>query len=342
MQRVPDYDCAVHTAARLRFERDGDVRHLVGLVDFMREHPVTSHEHTDLDGACRGRPWLSMVGGPAESVINLLHQIGRDRRDMTGAATVSALEVPSALAVVHRELPGLELTIQGAPPPDMVGPQRPDGRVLWLYDGLAARPAVPPPSPRARELLQGLVWPFWPNPVAAYDQALPLGQLGAEELISLLVHPPAGTDDKLPDGVWERACQVYACLGLLHSEELRAGAEPGDTSRSRALLTAIAFGVEDWTTEAALFALVVAAWLDPACREEVREVVGRRFVAAVRQSEGRVVTIRESLAELALITPGMVAEVSALARDLLTRQEQQQEAGTAEPPAKKRRWFGRR
>ncbi|MGI5241457.1 tetratricopeptide repeat protein [Dactylosporangium sp. CA-139066] len=351
MRQEPGYDCAVHTAARLRFQRDGDAAHLVGLVDFMREHPLTSHEHTDLAGACHGRPWLGMVGGPSESVINLLHQVERERRPgLEGTATVSALEVPSALAVVRRELPGLDLTIEGAPPADMVGPQRPEGRVLWRYDGLHATPAVPPPPQRARELLDRLVWPLWPDPVAAYDRALPLGQLGAEELVSLLVHPPAGTDPKLPDGVWERAGQVYACLGLLHCEELRAGAEPGDTARSRELLTAIAFGVEDWTTEAALFALVVAAWLDPGCREEVRGVVGRRFLDAMQQSRHRVVTIRESLGELALLTPQMVPQVAALARELLSRRDDEP-AGQHEPagppehsggPARKRRWFGKR
>ncbi|WP_433072938.1 tetratricopeptide repeat protein [Dactylosporangium sp. CA-052675] len=336
IRRAPDYDCAVHTAARLRFQRDADVRHLVGLVDFMREHPVTSHEHSDLDGACRGRSWLGMVDGPAESVINLLHQIPRDDRAMAGTATLSALEVPSALRVVHRELPGLRLTIEGQPPPDMVAPQRPGGRVLWEYTGLVAAPAVPPPQPRSLELLQGVVWPFWPNPVAAYDHALPLGQLPAAELVALLVHPPAATDHQLPDGVWERAAQAYCCLGLLHCEELRAGAEPGDTARSRELLTAIAYGVEDWTTESALFALVVAAWLDPACRPEVRDTVGRRFLAAMQQSRTRVVTIRESLAALVLATPDMVPELSALARDLLS------DDAPPPPPVKKRRWFGRR
>jgi tetratricopeptide (TPR) repeat protein len=351
IRRRPEYDCAVHTAARLRFQRDGDVAHLIGLVDFMREHPATSHEHSDLDGACRGRAWLSMVDGPAESVINLLHQIPHDNRAMDGTATVSALEVPSALRVVHRELPGLELTIEGTAPPDMVAPQRPDGRVLWTYSGLVATPAVPPPSPRSLELLSGLVWPYWPNPVAAYDQALPLGQLGAEELVALMVHPPSGSDRQLPDGVWERAAQTYAGLGLLHCEELRAGTEPGDTERSRRLLTAITFGVEDWTTEAALFALVVAAWLDPACRLEVRETVGRRFLDAMQQSRSRVVTIRESLAALVLATPDMVPAVTSLARELLSRAEEQapaveepapaEEPPPAPPARKKRRWFGR-
>ncbi|WP_432967702.1 tetratricopeptide repeat protein [Dactylosporangium sp. CA-233914] len=349
IRRAPEYDCAVHTAARLRFQRDGDVRHLVGLVDFMREHPVTSHEHSDLDGACRGRPWLAMVDGPAESVINLLHQVPRADRGMEGTATVSALEVPSALRVVHRELPGLRLTIEGEPPASMVQPQRPDGRVLWQYQGLLASPAVPEPSAAAVELLNGVVWPFWPNPVAAYDHALPLGQLPADDLVALLAHPPAGTDESLPDGVWERAAQAYACLGLLHCEQLRAGAPPGDTARSRELLTAIAFGVEDWTTEAALFALVVAAWLDPGCRAEVRDTVGYRFMAAVTQSRDRVVTIRESLAALVLATPDMVPEVTALARDLLSPDDEEPAPPAPVPaaapppePGRKRRWFGRR
>ncbi|WP_433199495.1 tetratricopeptide repeat protein [Dactylosporangium sp. CS-047395] len=336
IRRVPDYDCAVHTAARLRFQRDGDVRHLVALVDFMREHPVTSHEHTDLDGACRGRPWLGRVAGPTESVVNLLRQIPRDQRDMGGVATLTALEVPSALRLVHRDVPGLSLTIEGAPPPDMVAPQRPFGRVLWTYAGMSAAPAVPPPTPRAVDLLRGVVRPDWPNPVAAYDHALPLGQLPAAELVALLVHPPAGTDPGLPDGVWERACQAYTCLGLLHCEELRAGTEPGDTARSRRLLTEIVFGVEDWTTEAAVFALVVAAWLDPACRAEVRATVAERFLDAVQQARTRGVTIAESLAVLALRTPEMAPAVTSVARDLLSTPEQ-----PPVHPGKKRRWFRR-
>lgn len=339
MRQEPGYDCAVHTAARLRFQRDGDVRHLVGLVDFVREHPVASHEHADLDGACHGRAWLSMVAAPAEACVDLLRQLGRDRRDAGGEVSLSALEVPSALALLRREVPGLRVRVEAPPPPDMVAPHRPDGLVLWHYDGACAIPAVPPPSPRARELLAGLARPLWPNPVAAYDHALPLGQLGRDDLVSLLVHPPAGPDAALPDGVWERTCQAYACLGVLHCEQLRAGAAPGDTAGARRLLTAIAFGVEDWTTEAALFGLVVAAWLDPACRAEVRDTVGRRFLDAVARSSERAVTIRDALAELVLVTPEMVPEVSALARDVLDR-PRRPEAPPA--PPRRRRWFGRR
>ena len=341
--QAPEYDCAVHTAHRLRFLRDGDVRHLVALVDFMRRHPVTSHEHTDLEGACDGRTWLGIVAGPTEACVNTLHQVDRERRAaLDGSMELSSLEVPSALALLRRELPGLRVTISGPPPADMVAPLRP-GRVLWRYDGHDAYPTVEPASKGGRELLAGITATAWPHPVAAYDHALPLGQLGVEELLSLLVHPPAGTAE-LPDGWWERSAQVFACLGLLHCEQLRAGTEPGDTSRARALLTEIAFGVEDWTTEAALFALAVAAWLDPACREEVRDVVGRRFVAAVQASQGRAVTILDALAELVLMTPAMVPAVTALAHDVLSppRPVLEPEPPAEPPPRPRRRWFRRR
>ncbi|WP_432824260.1 tetratricopeptide repeat protein [Dactylosporangium sp. CA-092794] len=349
-RQAPDYDCAVHTAARLRFQRDGDVVHLVGLVDFIRAHPVTSHEHTDLEGACRGRAWLSMVTGPSEACVNVLHQIPREQRaGLDGELALSALEVPSALALLRREAPGLRMRIAGEPPAELVRAQRPGARVLWHYDGLAARPAVPPPSEAALALLAGVAGPFWPHPVAAYDRALPLGRLGADELISLLVHPPAPAGDGLPDGLFERAAQAYACLGLLHCEQLRAGAEPGDTARARAVLTGIVFGVEDWSTEAAAFALVVAAWVDPAGRGAVRDAIAERFLDAARQSRDRAVTIRNSLAALVLTTPEMVPEVTALARRVLDdgaeapgpRDEPGPPATPADGP-RKRRWFGRR
>ncbi len=63
--RNPSFDCAVHTAHRLRFQHDGDVRHLVELADFIRDHPDDSHEHGDLAECCRGRPWLGQLTPPS-------------------------------------------------------------------------------------------------------------------------------------------------------------------------------------------------------------------------------------------------------------------------------------
>jgi tetratricopeptide (TPR) repeat protein len=65
LERDPEYDCAVHTAHRLRHRADGDLAHLVRLADFIRDHPDESHEHTDLADCCREIPWLNGVPAAA-------------------------------------------------------------------------------------------------------------------------------------------------------------------------------------------------------------------------------------------------------------------------------------
>jgi tetratricopeptide (TPR) repeat protein len=321
----PSYDCAVHTAQRLRFRRDEDARHLIDLVDFMRANPVESHEHTDLADCCDGREWLGVVARTTEACVNAVRGIPPEQ--VAGAApgsmrmSLSALEVPSALALVSRVLPALAVDITAPPPPDMVNPLRP-GRTVWWYEGTVAKPTMPPPSEQAVKLLTDLAAPIWPHPVAAYDRALPLGQLPIQDLVALLVYPPARPEHltDLPHGYWERGAQVFASLGILHCEELgRSG--PGDTTAQRALLAEIAYGIEDWTVEAALFALTVAAWVDPTCRDEVRDIVGNRFYAAVRASQHREVTILPSLAQLVRIVPVMPTEVKDLAAEVIADQE---------------------
>jgi hypothetical protein len=61
LAKDPEFDCAVHTAHRLRFRADGELGHLVELADFARDHPDDTHEHTDLTDCCAGTPWLSGV-----------------------------------------------------------------------------------------------------------------------------------------------------------------------------------------------------------------------------------------------------------------------------------------
>ncbi|GIH16987.1 tetratricopeptide repeat protein [Rugosimonospora africana] len=331
----PSYDCVVHTVHRLRYLRDGDANHLVALVDFTREFPIDSHEHSDLEDSCRGQYWLGMPAGPTEACVNVLSQIPRDDRGNGISMSLSALEVPSALALLRRECPGLSTDIAGPPPADMVTPLRP-GRELWRYDGMNASPAVPPPAAASVELLTGVTAPSWPHPVAAYDHAMPLGQLPVDELLSLLVYPPARPAEyaSLPDGWWERSAAVFACLGILHCQELASGT-PGDTRAQRAVLTEIAYGIEDWAVEAALFALTVSAWLDPAVRDEVRDSVGRRFVTAMEASRNRVVTILSSLATLVRIVPGMIPEVTSLAQDVLRREEEERETRDERTPGQR-------
>ncbi|GHJ50127.1 hypothetical protein Cs7R123_74690 [Catellatospora sp. TT07R-123] len=115
VRRDPTYDCAVHTAHRLRFLADGDPGHLVALADFMRAQPSGSHEHLDLDECCEALPWLGYVppptgapsgpaaplrgGGELDALLDLDWGPPPSRYDL--AIRLSSLRTEDLLAVLH-------------------------------------------------------------------------------------------------------------------------------------------------------------------------------------------------------------------------------------------------
>ena len=136
-----------------------------------------------------------------------------------------------------------------------------------------------------------------------------------EDLLGLLTRPPDAPDgafQKYP-AIWVKCAQTWACLGILHHRP----DEPWPSSTRRRILADIAYGIEDWTTETALYALVVAAWVDPAARTDVRDLVTGRFHTALQAYEQRPVTIIGSLASLALATPQMHPALRERARAVL-------------------------
>jgi tetratricopeptide (TPR) repeat protein len=174
--------------------------------------------------------------------------------------------------------------------------------IPWLGGAPAAAPlprgAVPPgavgePSPDAVRRLRRVATLSWGHPPAAYDAAVHLMLLQPLDLLSLLAHPPADV----------AAAEIWACLGLLH----HGAEEPWlDSTRRRLLLDLLAGGL-DRVTEAALFALIVTAWIDPAARADVAGVVASRLAEVASRPGAR------SVAELALATPGLDQETRAAA-----------------------------
>lgn len=317
----PDHDCAYQVACRLRFERDDDVTHLVDIADYLRAHPDQPHEHTDLAAGCGSHPWLGRIPSPSEACVNVMRQFLASDTPLTGGSLrLSALEPPSALTVVSRTLSSLTVAVDDVPEPDIRLPRRPGTVTLWRYRDTTAAPAVAAPSAGAITAIVGLAEPRLGHPIEAYDTAVRLSSLSQEDLIALLVHPPQPPDNEMgrwlaqTDPAWWVKCvQVWACLGLLH---YRAD-EPWATSTRRRLLVDIAWGVEDWATEAALFAIVAAAWAEPAIRPDVARIVTERLVDVADVSRERTVTIAWSVATLALRTPGLPDAARDLARALV-------------------------
>ncbi|MFI1193332.1 tetratricopeptide repeat protein [Micromonospora sp. NPDC020750] len=322
LARDPTFDCAVHTAHRLRFQRDGDVAHLVALADFVRDHPDDSHEHGDLAEACRSRPWLGQVTPAAGAAVAVLrHALTEGNRGRGATVRLETLETPSAMRTVATAAPGLRVEVAAVGDPDPREPRWASDRPLWRWEGTVPAPTVPAPSAEAADRIRQLAHPAWPHPPAAYDAAVGLATLGLTDLLGLLVHPPtapatgmgrvlAGQDPSL----WVRCVQVWACLGLLHHRT----DEPWPESTRRRVLVDLVWGVEDWITEAALFALVTAAWVDPLVRADVARVVADRLADAAAVARERPVPIAVSLAYLALATPALDAGTATLAGELIS------------------------
>lgn len=317
---TPDDPSAFPTACLLRYRGDGDIAHLIALADHLPHQPDNDHAHRQLSQACR-QPWLGWVPQPTEAVINVLRQLQADDalavdRDAGVTLAVDAPEAPSALHLFQRILPGTEITVSRVPTPESIEARRSVRYGIWRYDGSVASATVTPPEPDAAAAVVRIAEPQWWHPVAAYDAAVALAGLSVGDLLGLMAHPPEPPDTEQGQllarhepALWVRSVQVYACLGLLHHRT----DEPWPTSTRRAVLVDLAFGVEDWVTEAAVYALVVAAWVDPAVRADVAELVAARLVDAAEAAQHRPMLLAGSLATLTKATPGMAEEFRELA-----------------------------
>jgi tetratricopeptide (TPR) repeat protein len=322
----PAHHKALAAACELRYRVDRDIAHLIRLADHYRAHPYHAYAGDRLAGACAERMWLRYVPPPTETSCVVANEVRRRRTDEPlgdpGDNRLPAFvdwEPPSARAARLAVLPFVDPASPTVPSPD---PRRrfASGSVdLWCYDGTTAWPAIPRPSAAAVARLRDVAGVAWAHPVAAYHRAVGLAGLPLDDLLGLLVHMPPPTGDnwaplqRTDPCYWPRFAQAYVCLGLLHHRP----EEPWPVSTRRRVLVDIATGIEDWTTDAATFALVTAAWMDPLVRTDVAALVSRRFAGVRKAMRRRPVSIAISMASLVLLTPNVDDAVRRDARHLL-------------------------
>ncbi|WP_051696476.1 tetratricopeptide repeat protein [Streptomyces sp. NRRL S-244] len=308
----PEHPKALPAAFALRHAVDGGTAHLLALSDHLRSHPEHGYAAALLAELCEDEPWLGHVHSASEASVNVLHQMlanPESARDHEIELLSSALEAPSTRLAVRMGFPNSKIDYQSVAAPDPRVPQYEVGTPLWRFDGpegLDARPALDPPSAASAELVREITALAWPAPVAAYDHAVRLSGLDPADLLAVCVHPPLPREDgqgayllgRQPE-MWVRAVQVFACLGLAHH---RAD-EPWEDSRRRALLLDLLFGPEDWTNEAAGFALLATAWSDPSAREDVGVRLVDRMMAVGKAWRERDATSLASLCRLVLACP---------------------------------------
>lgn len=331
LARALDRDpaCARARALRysLRFLDSDDVAHLIALADEAhdRDDAGTDTMLGFMAFACATRTWLNRVPMPTETVTQFANWIARERaegkRVQSARAIGITIEPPSAVTALLAAVPGARAEVMSCPTPDLRVPLTDGAHRVWRYDGgTAPIPAMPKPSDVATALLRDVANMPWSDPISGYHQAARFAGTPIQDLLGLLCHippPPANPRweqlAKSTPTYWPRLAQPWICLGILHH---RAD-EPWSRSTRRQVLLDLVNGIEDWTVDAALFALVAAAWVDPDVRIDVLEIVRCRLDAARSTAGRRVMTIAPSIGELMLVTPGASAADLKRARHLM-------------------------
>ena len=294
---------------------------ILASADRVRESP-DDNEAALLAQRCRGRAWLGEIPPATEATIDALRQfMARDPNGSDSPIQVvpSTIEPPSALLAFRSVFPRAEFHPQSVDQPD---PRKPlyagQGVAVWRYIGMLPSPAVEPPSAEVAARVRALAVSSWPHISAIHQRAAELADVPVEELLGVLVHPPAPREEPgrrwRPDA-WIRAVQVMACLGIAwHRVD-----QPWPGSDRARVLTELCQGPEDWVTEAAAFAMVASAWADPGLRKDVGVTVGSRWFQAEKASRSRPVTILDSLTELVLVCPWLDGEVIEVAELVLAQ-----------------------
>jgi hypothetical protein len=295
-----------------------DAAEILALSDRHLRSPDDEAVAASLTERSANRPWFGGVPTADAGTVAVMAEFLRDYpagSDTPLQVTSSSIELPSAVLAFHIVFPKAQFHPSSIGEPDPRAPLYPGEPTVWRYEGTTPFPAVVPPSPDAAERVRVLATRHWPHIAAAYRRAAPLADLALSDLCGTLVHPPAPPDAHWRADHWIRAVQVMACLGIAHHR----GDQPWRESAAAGALVGLSLGPEDWVTEAACFALVASAWVDPHVRPDAGSAVAVRWLKAEKAAATRGVSILESLTRLVLACPWLDERVTERAHDLLTR-----------------------
>lgn len=302
---------------------------LAALQQLSRENPEHPYPRHLLNLARQNRPWIGSVPWPTEATSGLLAQMLDGRLpseapfDFAPHLSITSLEAPSPNAVVRSYFPDLTVSASDIPPPDIRVPvSTAFGTPLWSYpDGdVTEVPTVALPSATAVAVLRAVAGPgSWSDPITAYDGSAELGKLSEQDLLGLVAHIPHPDDDSWTSrwhaapAYWARTAQAWSCLGILH---FRAE-EPWRRSRRRAMLMRLLFGNEDWSVDAAAFALYVSALLHENQRPDIAAALAARYLHATLAFGSRPTELHEPMAHIILACPAMDPRLIAHAHEML-------------------------
>jgi tetratricopeptide (TPR) repeat protein len=242
------------------------------LADYATQHRENARAASlTSDLRARKTPFIGYLPTPRSQLLPLVMHEPPDAGVID--LHLSALEPPSALIAVKQQLyamgqtPQLSLTVGRIPARDPRMPRAPVRHVLWEYEGIDPRPIPPRPHAAVSLRLAALAGPA--RPLSAMWQAARTVAIAvaprAQDLLGVMVHPTPALWGR-PSWGWIQRLQVAAAFTIARLPGTWAG------SFRQEALTSIAWGVSDWTVEAALCALARLAHADPEAAESIRDL----------------------------------------------------------------------
>lgn len=261
----PNQPWAKPSLFAVKFFRTNDAKWRDELEDYAEANPQDPRTQI-----CLGRltPYFTEFMNPGDASINIMNEVA----DKVEAAIKSAgskeprtgriklkttgLDVPSCRLSIDRQLQlwgggiALEREVSGMQSPD---PRQPRASVryrLWTYDGTTPRPAVaPPPANVSTAVAQLAVVPYDIGTWSSYAVQIgaQLGEQNISAILGVMAYPPDA-----PPGIrmWDWTAKIqFAAAFIL------AGTGPNAFD----VLCDLANGPLDWTTAAAVVALVAIA-----------------------------------------------------------------------------------
>jgi len=284
LRREPRHPWALPSALYLRAALHGEAAAAGALRRLAEDEPENERAR---DRAARlvahglvppaGLPYLDHLPRRTEALLDVMWKIlgdaqGPPEKPASIRLTLSALEPPSAVAAMHRQLEALgwavevHLHVERLQAPDPRAPRRRGLRhwfrrsfLLWRYDGVRARPAVAAPPPERTAPVAALArTPYALDAWWTEAQRLrPAADATPAELAAAMVHPPPA-----PQG-WEWAEWLFAV-------QVAAALLLAQDAGGRAILEDLLYGPLDWAAGAAALALARATPDDPAARARRR------------------------------------------------------------------------
>lgn len=266
LEREPEHPWALPSSHFLRFQRQGAEKHRDQLLTLAEEQP--DNDRTQWL-ARQAMPYFGYLPEPSDATTNVMRRFleGKEAEQKLDSLALTSLEAPSNY-LAFDTLRNVPVTVEKIQTPDPRVPRCKVEYLLWRYDELRPKVAVPPPNPSVAWAVveiagQAYQLEVWSKQAARLARQMQPNH--AVDLLATMVYPPRPADVKRPWG-WVYRVQMAAALVLAHLDDGWRG-----SVRRKALLS-LANGPMDWTTDAALIALTMVAMDDEEAAEEIAEL----------------------------------------------------------------------